>query len=204
MKIAQNDEAFRRLETSQLALAQRGERQALGWLYDAHSRRLYQNVLYPLLGNRTAAEDALSETFRSAFRNLANVRPGSEGIYPWLAKIARNKALDMHRARVTTGRALTNLQSLITPLMGEAASPEQLLDGAVSHQDLASAVQNTLTQLNERYRRAIELRFFQDQPREICAELLGVKLGTFDVLLLRALRAFRKVWPTEGALDDET
>jgi DNA-directed RNA polymerase specialized sigma24 family protein len=33
-----------------------------------------------------------------------------------------------------------------------------------------------------------------DKSREECAAAMNVKLGTFDVLLLRALRAFRKEW----------
>jgi RNA polymerase sigma-70 factor (ECF subfamily) len=56
------------------------------------------------------------------------------------------------------------------------------------------AVQSTLGQINARYREAISLRFLEDQSREACAARLGVKVGTFDVLLLRALRAFRKRW----------
>jgi RNA polymerase sigma-70 factor (ECF subfamily) len=51
-----------------------------------------------------------------------------------------------------------------------------------------------LERLNDRYRRAIELRFLEELSRESCAAALDVKLGTFDVLLLRALRAFRKDW----------
>jgi RNA polymerase sigma-70 factor (ECF subfamily) len=50
--------------------------------------------------------------------------------------------------------------------------------------------------LNARYRRAIELRFVEEFSREECAAALDVKIGTFDVLLLRALRAFRKEWTT--------
>ncbi|MCB9624549.1 MAG: hypothetical protein H6723_14645 [Sandaracinus sp.] len=51
-----------------------------------------------------------------------------------------------------------------------------------------------LDALNPRYRQAIELRFFDERERQDCADLLEVKLGTFDVLILRALRAFRKEW----------
>jgi DNA-directed RNA polymerase specialized sigma24 family protein len=51
-----------------------------------------------------------------------------------------------------------------------------------------------LASVNPRYRRAIELRFLDDRSREDCARLMEVKLGTFDVLLLRALRAFRQQW----------
>jgi len=46
--------------------------------------------------------------------------------------------------------------------------------------------------LKERYRIAIELRLIQELPREDCAKRLGVTIGTFDVLLFRAVRAFRK------------
>jgi RNA polymerase sigma-70 factor (ECF subfamily) len=47
-------------------------------------------------------------------------------------------------------------------------------------------------QLQERYRQAIELRLVQELSREECAKRLGVTIGTFDVLLFRAVRAFRK------------
>ena len=46
--------------------------------------------------------------------------------------------------------------------------------------------------LAERYRIAIELRLIQELPREVCARRMNVTIGTFDVLLFRAVRAFRK------------
>jgi RNA polymerase sigma factor (sigma-70 family) len=46
--------------------------------------------------------------------------------------------------------------------------------------------------LNERYRRAIELRIFEDRSREACAEALSVTVPTFDVVLHRALAALKK------------
>ncbi len=50
----------------------------------------------------------------------------------------------------------------------------------------------TLAVLTERYRIAIELRLVQELSREECAKRLGVTVGTFDVLLFRAVRSFRK------------
>ena len=61
-----------------------------------------------------------------------------------------------------------------------------------------------LQALNPRYRRAIELRFLEEHPRERCAQLMEVKLGTFDVVLLRALRAFRKNWEQRFAAAEES
>jgi RNA polymerase sigma-70 factor (ECF subfamily) len=189
-----NDTSARSWERALIARAVQGDSEAFGEIYDAHADRIYGRVLYPLLGNTAAAEDALSETFRAAFQRLAEYRPGEVSIYFWLARIAKNKALDMHRARKVTGRALVSFESLLEPLRSGPESPEQLLDAAVSRHALGEAVQTTLAQINERYREAIALRFLEDQPREVCAERLGVKLGTFDVLILRALRAFRKRW----------
>lgn len=177
-----------------VARAVQGDREAFGELYDAHAERIFQRVLYPVLGNASAAEDALAETFRAAFQRIDRYQPGEAGIYPWLAAIARNKALDMHRARKVTGRALANFEALLAPLQVTPGSPEQLLDDASSQRHLVRTVHETLGQINERYREAIALRFLEDRPREACAERLGVKVGTFDVLLLRALRAFRKRW----------
>jgi RNA polymerase sigma factor (sigma-70 family) len=171
-----------------------GDADAFGDIYDAHADRIFRGVLYPLLGNAAAAEDALAETFRVAFQRLASYRPGEVSIYHWLAAIARNKALDVHRARKVAGRALANFSALLEPLAVSPESPEQLLSDESSRHRLGRAVQATLAQINERYRLAIALRFLEDQPRDVCALRLGVKVGTFDVLLLRALRAFRKRW----------
>jgi RNA polymerase sigma factor (sigma-70 family) len=183
-----------------------GDQAAFGELYDAYAASLYRRVLLPMLGNASAAEDALSETFRSAYQHLDAYRPTGLGVYPWLAKIAKNKALDMFRARKVTGRALANFEALLEPVLPRPASPEQLLNEELSQRRLSQGIRHTLGQLNERYRTVIELRFFEEQPREVCAEKLGVKLGTFDVLLLRALRAFRKHWEEQhatGALSHE-
>lgn len=189
-----NDTSQRSWERQCVSRAAAGEAQAFGELYDAYAERIYRRVLYPLLGNAAAAEDALAETFRVAFQRLGDFQPGNVSIYYWLSAIAKNKALDMHRARKVTGRALANFESLLEPLESGPDSPEHLLDREMSRERLGRAVQLTLQHLNERYREAIALRFLEDQPRAICAERLGVKLGTFDVLILRALKAFRKRW----------
>jgi RNA polymerase sigma-70 factor (ECF subfamily) len=183
-----------------------GQSAAFGALYDAYADRLYGCVLLPVLGNPAAAEDALSETFRVGFQRLKDFQPGNVSIYFWLARIAKNKALDMHRARKVTGRALCDFEALLAPLHAAPHSPEQLLSEESHRHALGEAIALTLEELHARYRQAIVLRFLQDQPREVCAERLGVKLATFDVLLLRALRAFRKRWEElarAGRLSDE-
>lgn len=171
-----------------------GEPAAFAELYNVYAPVIYRRVLVPQLGQVAAAEDALSETFRVAYERLSQFESGATSVYFWLSRIAHNKAIDMHRVKASTGRKLTNLQQMLEPLMTPADNPAELLELAVEGRTVKVMVERCLAAINPRYRRALELRFFEERSREDCAEELAVKLGTFDVLLLRALRAFRSAW----------
>lgn len=189
-----NDAEQLRLERRTVARALEGDKAAFAELYRAHAPKVFARVLMPKLGNRQAAEDALAETFRTGFEKLDTFTDRGVSIYFWFSRIAANKALDMHRAKATTGRALASFEGLVAPLSEGTPDPGELYDIRADVVSIRKAVSETMGHLNERYRRAIELRFVDELSREDCAAALGVKLGTFDVLLLRALRAFRKEW----------
>lgn len=193
-----------RWEEEQVKRARRGDTGGFAELYRAYAGALFARVLLPRLGDRAAAEDALSETFRTAFERLDSFEHRGKSVYFWLARIGTNKALDMHRVKKTTGRALASFEGLLAPLGESPPDPAALLEDRAATVQLGKNVEAVLSDLNPRYRRAIELRFVEELTREQCAEALEVKLGTFDVLLLRALRAFRKGWSTitEEELDD--
>lgn len=152
----------------------------------------------PRLLNPTAAEDALSETFRTAIERIGQYSDQPSGIYPWLARIAHNKAMDMHRARKITGRKISDLESLLGPLMDHIPGADELLELRLEEHQLSTKMKMCLESLNPRYRQALELRFLGDKSRIECAAVLQVKVATFDVLLLRAVRALSKAW-TAGA-----
>ena len=64
--------------------------------------------------------------------------------------------------------------------------------GRIGEPGRRARIDQTMDLIQERYRLAIELRLVQELSREDCAQRLGVAIGTFDVLLFRAVRAFRK------------
>jgi len=181
-------------EHERIARARGGDQDAFAELYRAYAPAIFSRVLVPKLGNRAAAEDALSETFRTAYERLGTFEERGKSLYFWIARIATNKALDMHRARNTTGRALASFENLLAPLGEAPPDPGELLEARVDIVRVREAVQAVLSRINARYRQAIVLRFVEELTREDCAVRMEVKLGTFDVLLLRALRAFRKEW----------
>lgn len=189
-------------ERGLVAAARDGDQAAIAELYRAFAGRLYRVVLMPRLGNAQAAEDALSETFRTGLERLEQFDDKGVSLYFWLSRIAVNKATDMHRVKARTRRALTSFTDLLAPLRPSAPRPETLLVEAERRSLLVEHVGTVMTRINPRYARAIELRFFDDRSRQDCADALEVKLGTFDVLLLRALRAFRKEWEALTGAED--
>jgi RNA polymerase sigma factor (sigma-70 family) len=187
-----NDPAWLEEERRCLRALRRGDGPAFARLYRAFAGPLYARVLLPRLGDAQAAEDALADTFRTMLEKLDTFEDRGGSVWSWLATVAANKAHDAHRERARDGRALRAFQRLAAPLVGADAPADP---------HLGAAVAAALGDINPRYRRALELRFLEDRPREECAREMQVKLGTFDVLLLRALRAFRERWQRDPTGD---
>lgn len=181
-------------ERALLASLAQGDPSAWGGLYDLHSRRLYRAILMPRLANPAAAEDALSETFRTAIERFDSFVDQGHGMLPWLSRIAKNKAMDMHRASKVSGRKLLDLSELLKPLCEASPGADEMLELRGGQSFLQAHLRSCLDSVSERYRLAIELRFLQEKSREECAHALDVTVATFDVVLLRALRALKKAF----------
>src|SRR5579859_2485606 len=80
-----------------LSAIRRGDERAFEALYDRHSRALLSYCRH-LLGSMPDAEDALQQTFASAYRALRSDGRDIEP-RPWLFTIARNACLDQLRRR---------------------------------------------------------------------------------------------------------
>ena len=189
-------------ERSLVERVRKRDRGALAELYRAYAGQVYSRVLLPRLGDAAAAEDALAETFRAVFERIDRYEDQGRGIWSWIARVAANKAMDMHRASARSGRVLASWEGLIAPLREPEEQPVEAAERARETARLRERVQAALGRVNPRYRQAITLRIFEERPREECAQIMDVKTGTFDVVMLRALRAFRKEWEGAGEEDE--
>lgn len=196
------DPAWLAHEAKLLERIRRGDRAACAELYRAFAAPLSRRVLLPRLSDGDLVADALAETFRAFVERLDDYQERGSSVWGWLATIASNKASDLHRAQARAGRALHTYQALLEPLWADSGPPRP--DEAHEQTRLRDAVGTVLETINPRYRRAIELRFLEDRPRPECAAALAVTLGTFDVLLLRALRAFRTAWQVAFPANEAT
>jgi RNA polymerase sigma-70 factor (ECF subfamily) len=189
-----NDPEWLGLERPLVERARRGDARAFGRLYEEFADVLFRQVLMPRLGDRAAAEEALGETFRAAFEQLPRFETREVSVYFWLVRIAQNKAADAQRELARRGKSSASFEALLGPLRAPSEDPEALAERRDELEQLRGRVADVLGRVNPRYRRAIELRLFEERSRAECAATLEVTVPTFDVLLLRALRSFRKEW----------
>ncbi len=176
-----------------IADLQRGDRTAFATLYGWYGDMLYRQAILPRLPIRELAEDCLRETFRSALEKIGTFRLENRSIFFWLRRIAVNKAIDIHRRH----RRDRRLAEAVTQEPSEALHTHPPRpDRGLEVEDLRRQVEAALANLNARYASALRLRLLEDRSREECAEILGVTVGNFDVILHRAAKAFRKVYPS--------
>lgn len=180
-------------ECRAVARAQAGDLSALEPVLQAHAATLFSSMILPRLGDRAQAEDLLRDTLVTAIENIAGFQWQGRSLFFWLRQIALRRVLDVHRAR---GRSRRVEEALLAE--AEAAEHVETADVAlVAEEDRRRASQRieaALAGIPERYAQAIRLRLVQDLPRQECAARLGVQVATFDVVLFRAVRAFRKAY----------
>ncbi|HEX6767067.1 MAG TPA: RNA polymerase sigma factor [Polyangiaceae bacterium] len=176
--------------------AKTGDRAALGEILAEHGPRLYRSVLLPRLGSKPAAEEALSLTYLKVIERFDRFEWQDVGVYPWLRVVALRVALDQLRARK---RELlfdgNDLEHEIDQSEREARDAR-----ALEAHDLAVCrvrVEGLLSRIHPRYADAIRLRVLEERSRQDAAAVLGVAVGTFDVVLHRAMVAIRKVLDEE-------
>lgn len=178
--------------------AQAGDPAALTPVLGAHAESLFSSVILPRLGDRALAEDILRDTFVTAIEKIHGFRWEGKSLFFWLRQIALHKIIDHHRRR---GRSRRLLEALGEELSAAppAAQPDDLLIAAADRRQAASRIEAAMAALPERYAQAIRLRLVEERSREACAEALAVTVGNFDVILFRAVRAFRKAYGDRDA-----
>src|SRR5262245_710471 len=179
-------------EQRQVSEAQAGNLDAMRPILERYAQPLYGTVILPRLGDAASAEEVLRDTLATAVEKIRRFTWQGKSIYPWLRQIAINKVYDVHR-QAKRSRRLADAMVHEVPI---ETDPEVQADAQlIADQERAAhraRIDEAMGSIAERYRVAIELRLIQELPREDCAKKLGITIGTFDVLLFRAVRAFRK------------
>ena len=155
------------------------DRDAFGSLYRNHSGALLAYAEH-LTHDRTAAQDAVQETFLRAWHHLPRLLADNRPPRPWLRTVLRRILID-------TARANRNRTSRLV----QAAIVDNGTEGgfdAVLDRDLLSAA---LAQLSPAHREVLVGTYYRDLPAGRLAAVLGVPVGTVRSRLHYALSALR-------------
>jgi RNA polymerase sigma-70 factor, ECF subfamily len=161
-------------------LAQQGDGEAFGQLYDRYVDTVYRFVYYRV-GERTLAEDFTSETFLRALRRIGTVSYRGRDIGAWFVTIARNIVLD----HAKSARHRLEVVAAETPEpLGSEPSTEQAVLTALTNARLLAAVD----ELGDDQRECVVLRFIQGFSVSETAEVMGKNEGAVKALQHRAVR----------------
>jgi RNA polymerase sigma-70 factor (ECF subfamily) len=178
--------------------AQQGNLDAMRPILERYAAPLYGTVILPRLGDAASAEEVLRDTLATAVEKIRRFTWQGKSIYPWLRQIAINKVYDVHRQSRRSRRLADALAHEVEAESDPASHADAQLIADQERRTHRERIDQTMGQLQDRYRLAIELRLVQGLSRDDCAQRLGVAIGTFDVLLFRAVRAFRKHFGERG------
>ncbi len=169
------------MENADAALVERtlsGDLEGFGELH----RRYYPKVVSlvsAILRDRMRAEDLVQDAYVSALRDLAQLED-HERFYPWIRRIAVNRALDEKRRRARRSE-LPLPETLLDAR--DTAGDERLL-----RDERREIVRLALEKLPEGQRAAVILRFFDELPMRTVAEALGCEEVTARTQVFRGLR----------------
>lgn len=174
-----------------LRLARGGSHAAFAELQRAYSRRVYRQIL-SITRNREDAEDALQDTFLSAYLALPSFE-GKSKLSSWLTRIGINSALMILRRRRCRPEA-----SLEQPdfegdctsidIRDSALDPEQLYD----QQQRCQAIHHALQRLDPKSRTAMGIRVTEENSMKEIAQGLGVSVASVKARLHRARKHLRR------------
>ena len=152
--------------------------------------RYKDSVFYMLLkmvNNSDDAEDLTIETFSKAFKRLDQYTP-QFAFSTWLFKIASNHSIDFIRKKrikaisIDQGYSKADGESYVIPVKEESLDPEE----SMQKDERVQRMRDVVEKLKPRYKRLVELRYFEEKSYEEISEILELPLGTVKAQLFRA------------------
>lgn len=169
-------------------LAVCGDQRAYAELLERYRDAIYF-MLLKMVNNKSDAEDLTIEAFGKAFKNIHQYTPNF-AFSTWLFKIATNNCIDFIRKRksniISIDQPSEDVEGVSTSpatnLQSGTLDPEEHL---IKEQNI-KLIQTLVSKLKPRYRKLIELRYFNEYSYEEIAEELALPLGTVKAQLFRA------------------
>jgi RNA polymerase sigma-70 factor, ECF subfamily len=189
-------------DTTIVARLKAGDLQAFETIVRRSSGRLLATARR-LLGNDHDAQDAVQETFISAFNSIATFR-GDARLSTWLHRIVVNAALVQLRHRRRWPEV--PIHDLLPRFEADGcwAEATQLSNGAAEHftgaRDTRESIRRCIARLPAIYRTVLVLRDIEELDTSEVGEMLEINVNTVKIRLHRARQALKSLLEREGSL----
>jgi len=148
-----------------------GDRDGFARLYDLYAPLVHGILLARV--PRSEVDDLVQDIFLHAFRKLHTLRDGS-AFGPWIAMIARNRAVDFHRRSK------------------EMVEIDDELRGSDTHDAKAAEILELIRSLPEAYRETLVLRLVEGMTGPEIATRTGLTAASVRVNLHRGMKLLRE------------
>ncbi|MFM1744881.1 MAG: hypothetical protein RLZZ630_818 [Bacteroidota bacterium] len=166
--------------------ADEGDQKAYAELMSRYKDSIYY-MLLKMVNNRDDAEDLTIEAFGKAFRNIRQYTP-DYAFSTWLFKIATNNCIDFIRKKrkqmLSIDRGFENEDGQDVSLEIKSDGPAP--DDVMMKKQKVMMMKDVVDKLKPRYRRLVEMRYYQELSYEEIAVELDLPLGTVKAQLFRA------------------
>ena len=166
--------------------AVKGDQKAYAELMSRYKDSIYF-MLLKMVNNRDDADDLTIEAFGKAFKNLHQYTPDF-AFSTWLVKIATNNCIDFIRRKrkltFSIDKSMENDSG--QEMQFEIKSPMLDPEEKMIKKQKAVLMRDVVEKLKPRYKRLVELRYFQERSYEEIADELKLPLGTVKAQLFRA------------------
>jgi RNA polymerase sigma-70 factor (ECF subfamily) len=164
-----------------------GDTDAVRLLYSRHGRLVF-GLAMSVTGDSSASEEVCQDVFLRVWEKSATYRPDKGKVVTWIARIARNRAIDSLRSR-----RIRETDSAPEPEEPGAVAADRRLDPAEQLWGRLrdEAVREAVATLPPEQRLALTLAFFKGLSHRQISERLGEPLGTVKTRIRDAMRKLR-------------
>lgn len=164
------------------------EKEALAVLIERYEPKLSRYIKRLGVKNEEDTEDVLQNVFVKVYQNLNNFDT-SLSFSSWVYRIAHNEAVSFFRHKNVRpeGNAVHDGEEALKLLIDDEALTEKI-DETLN----AQHVNQALDALDEKYRSALILRFFEERDYKEISDILKVPMGSVATLIHRAKSNLKK------------
>lgn len=170
------------------------ERAFFGHIVERYEAPLLRYIRRLGIRNEDDQADVLQEIFIKVYKNL-NAFDTALKFSSWIYRIAHNEAISWYRKQNVRpeGHLVDNSDELFMFMQGMHDNQEVVFDSKLN----LSEVNRALGALDEKYRMALILRFFEHKEYEEISDILKVPVGTVGTLIHRGKQQLARTLQSE-------